>query len=156
MSANQIAKGSVVSDMLAALVVAREFVSTDRNSLADASIGTDGSRDTDDQAALDDYDQALVQIDAAIARATECQGPSSPDNTGGPAFPVEFDHQTFAPRNVKEAKRLMSGMTLRDYFAAKAMQAWLVGVENPKIEGCAKSAYEIADAMLAARQGGAA
>jgi hypothetical protein len=48
------------------------------------------------------------------------------------------------------------GMTLRDYFAAKAMQAWLVGVNRPKVEHCAKQAYEIADAMLAAREGGAA
>lgn len=64
-------------------------------------------------------------------------------NTGGPAFPSDENINT------------RDGMTLRDYFAAKAMQAWLVGVENPKIEGCVKSAYEIADAMLAARQSGA-
>ncbi|QZP24166.1 hypothetical protein [Pseudomonas mosselii] len=39
-------------------------------------------------------------------------------DTGGPAFPVSYDHQTFEPRHFDEAKRLMSGMTLRDYFAA--------------------------------------
>jgi hypothetical protein len=41
------------------------------------------------------------------------------------------------------------GMTLRDYFAAKAMQE-LVGVFNPT-DGT-KKAYEWADAMLKARQ----
>lgn len=103
---------------------------------------------------------------------------SAPINTGGPAFPVEFDHQTFAPRNVEEAKRLMSGMTLRDYFAAKAMQAritaawtepgpsktafkeWREGLPPDSLVGdfhdyLAWAAYEMADAMLAARQGGA-
>lgn len=45
------------------------------------------------------------------------------------------------------------GMSLRDYFAAKAMQAFLDGA-GPKdghwdVE--AKGAYEVADAMLAAR-----
>jgi hypothetical protein len=71
---------------------------------------------------------------------------SAVDKTGGPAFPTLEEHgfNSGAP-----------GMTLRDYFAAKAMQAWLVGVDAPKIEACAKSAYEIADAMLAARQGSA-
>lgn len=57
-------------DMLAALVLAREFISTDRNSLADCSIEPDGSMEPDDQAALDDYDAALLQIDAAIHKAT--------------------------------------------------------------------------------------
>ena len=63
-------------------------------------------------------------------------------NTGGPAFPtgkgvVVDDYQ---------------GMTLRDYFAAKAMQAWLVGVNLPNADVCAITAYEIADAMLEARE----
>ena len=51
------------------------------------------------------------------------------------------------------------GMTLRDYFAAKAMQALL---QNPKYGGIigvnnfsserAKESYEMADAMLKARE----
>lgn len=57
-------------EMLAALVVAREFISTDRNCLADASLAPVGSMHPDDAAALGDYDQALLQIDAAIAKAT--------------------------------------------------------------------------------------
>jgi hypothetical protein len=60
-------------------------------------------------------------------------------DTGGPAFPT--DHN----KNVAE------GMTLRDYFAAKAMQG-LLSARNPlvtNIGGIAEAAYEMADAMLA-------
>lgn len=42
------------------------------------------------------------------------------------------------------------GMTLRDYFAAKAMQA-LIGVQVSSMH-VASEAYQIADAMLAARE----
>jgi hypothetical protein len=72
---------------------------------------------------------------------------------GGQAFPVDYDHQTFQPHNVAEAKRLMSGMTLRDYFAAKAMQGicahhdtWGLSVAE-----IAHRAYDIADHMLEGR-----
>jgi len=47
-----------------------------------------------------------------------------------------------------------AGMTLRDYFAAKAMQGMMVEVEIPRAS-CnyiAKVAYEMADAMLKARE----
>lgn len=60
-------------------------------------------------------------------------------NNGGPAFPVE----------VLDKQR--NGMTLRDYFAAMAMQAVIEkrsGIPNQE----AQFAYEIADAMLKARQ----
>ena len=56
--------------------------------------------------------------------------------TGGPAFP-RGEIQT-AP-----------GMTLRDYFAAKAMQGILF--EGLDENQTARHAYEIADAMLEAR-----
>lgn len=56
-------------------------------------------------------------------------------NTGGPAFP---------PSNPGYAQ----GMTLRDYFAAKAMQM-LRSDLNPV--WTAEKAYEMADAMLVAR-----
>ena len=47
-----------------------------------------------------------------------------------------------------------NGMTLRDYFAAKAMQAHLThdGSDDVNEIGVAKWAYEMADAMLKARQ----
>jgi len=43
----------------------------------------------------------------------------------------------------------MTGMTLRDYFASKAMLRTSVG---SSYEQLAKTAYEIADAMLRARE----
>lgn len=72
-------------------------------------------------------------------------------NTGGPAFPTDYfyDHDT-------QHERLpMSGMTLRDYFAAKAMQGLLAcdiecGPDN--VQSIAESSYIMADAMLKARE----
>lgn len=59
---------------------------------------------------------------------------------GGPAFPTGTPTYT-------------SGMSLRDYFAAKAMAAVLVDCANDGHDGpfVAELAYGIADAMLAAR-----
>jgi hypothetical protein len=69
-------------------------------------------------------------------------------NTGGPAFPTkayDLERQTL----VRE-----EGMTLRDYFAAKAMQGIISTntsfLHNP--EQLAKKAFEFADAMLKARE----
>ena len=45
-----------------------------------------------------------------------------------------------------------TGMTLRDYFAAKAMQGICARVHWSH-SGTAETAYEIADAMLKARDG---
>lgn len=59
--------------------------------------------------------------------------------TGGPAFPVEVDGRNYFP-----------GMTLRDYFAASAMQQ-LVVHNHAEHDGIAKTCYHMADAMLAAR-----
>ena len=68
---------------------------------------------------------------------------STPGN-GGPAFPCDvFDgkkHTTSA------------GMTLRDYFAAKAMQAFIG--QNVDALGdlhLAEESYRVADSMLKAR-----
>lgn len=62
------------------------------------------------------------------------------DKTGGAAFPRMSD------RFARDAE----GMTLRDYFAAKAMSAFICKglVGAPIIAGWA---YEQADAMLATR-----
>ena len=46
-----------------------------------------------------------------------------------------------------------SGMDLRDYFAAKAMQYWLSNpIDNRQIEKLCEGAYQIADAMMKARE----
>jgi hypothetical protein len=70
------------------------------------------------------------------------------NNTGGPAFPATNHHG-----------HKLEGMTLRDYFAAKAMQAilssdryaGLIGV-NRYEQRTAEDAYKMADAMLKARE----
>ena len=66
-------------------------------------------------------------------------------NDGGPAFPVEF-----SPKD-----GWSDGMSLRDYFAAKAMQGMAGGMAGTGInevqEEIAKRSYAIADAMLKAR-----
>ena len=75
----------------------------------------------------------------------------SNQNTGGPAFPYEyFDGQL-------NKQRVMAGMNLRDYFAAKAMSTLLQTING--VSGCnryeyriAEEAYIFADAMLKARQ----
>ena len=62
-------------------------------------------------------------------------------NTGGPAFPVliDIDYEV--------------GMTLRDYFAAKAMQGLLAGkLTSTDLQLIAKDCYAMADAMLKARE----
>jgi hypothetical protein len=70
-------------------------------------------------------------------------------NTGGPAFPTkayDLERQTL----VRE-----EGMTLRDYFAAKAMQGYLGSPEwlrEVSPQGTAEAAYRVADAMLRARE----
>jgi hypothetical protein len=64
-------------------------------------------------------------------------------DTGGPAFPARHLHLASNEH----------GITLRDYFAAKAMQG-LLSVRNPmltKIADIAEGAYAMADVMLAER-----
>ena len=72
---------------------------------------------------------------------------------GGPAFPVT-DPSWIEPRNVAESKRAAEGMTLRDYFAAMAMQAAAtnsVGAASLTFAERANWAYIQADAMLVER-----
>ena len=63
-------------------------------------------------------------------------------NTGGQAFP------TWAPSDM-DGQAIQDGMTLRDYFAAKAMLG--VTHEALEIDEIAVWAYKMADAMLEAR-----
>lgn len=67
-------------------------------------------------------------------------------NTGGPAFPLQSIGPDFAPG--------YAGMTLRDYFAAKAMQGMLAAMENYTTDDLCMYAYQVADAMLKAREVG--
>ena len=69
--------------------------------------------------------------------------------TGGPAFPLQSIGPEFAPG--------YAGMTLRDYFAAKAMQGYLASFDphGEPVEFATKiaeDAYTLADTMLKARE----
>jgi hypothetical protein len=64
--------------------------------------------------------------------------------TGGSAFPQGND-RVVAAVSIKQSQ----GMTLRDYFAAKAMQGLMdAAMPMPEI---AQAAYQMADDMLKAR-----
>lgn len=62
-------------------------------------------------------------------------------DSGGPAFPLPDRYNN-------------AGMTLRDYFAAQALNGMLAAraAEGFTIEAFARDAYATADAMLAARE----
>ena len=62
-------------------------------------------------------------------------------NDGGPAFPTMDPNEHY---------RLM-GMTLRDYFAAAALQGILADGGGASWDDDAKNAFKAADAMLKAR-----
>lgn len=70
--------------------------------------------------------------------------------TGGPAFPTKNQHQS--------ANYLWhyEGMTLRDWFAGQAMQGAIAGCaakgEVIMYSDLSGLAYEVADAMLKARE----
>jgi len=84
-------------------------------------------------------------------------------NDGGPAFPVQESIISSGSTGVPAS----SGMSLRDYFAAKALQAMLIdpnpnsadfidpdykgATDTTVAERVAKRAFSFADAMLAAR-----
>lgn len=81
---------------------------------------------------------------------------------GGPAFPIPGAVSHFGGEKFKD--EAYAGMTLRDYFAAKAMQGFLAAEANPRVgtesepysrkyaDYLALEAYALADAMLAARE----
>jgi len=70
----------------------------------------------------------------------------SATETGGPAFPL-------AEHGVQTLGLHITGMTLRDYFAAKSMAAELEGgIPMDSFPYTARRAYKMADAMLEARK----
>lgn len=80
------------------------------------------------------------------------------DKNGGAAFPVPMSQQSY---DNQQCEPYQTGMDLRDYFAARAMQAYMQWSLNEPIHEdddrkkaaarYAKIGYEIADAMIAAR-----
>ena len=77
-------------------------------------------------------------------------------NDGGPAFPrLDREWDEYLGKDGGYKYSMSEGMSLRDYFAAKAMQGWAL---IPNVPGAkrheatiAKMAYELADAMIAER-----
>ncbi len=77
----------------------------------------------------------------------------SKEENGGEAFPISYPAKGCVVEH---------GITKRDYFAAKAMQAMLAfpaelgrGADSENMSAsafCAEAAYEFADAMLEARK----
>lgn len=100
---------------------------------------------------------------------------SGPIKTGGTAFPMQDPQaihayaagrtSAMADAPVEERDRVymqaraeaVGGMTLRDYFAAHALQGIIAKGEDEMFPVArAAEAYALADAMLKAREGGAA
>ena len=65
---------------------------------------------------------------------------------GGSAFPTS-NYQKIVPISTGYSE----GMTLRDYFAAKAMQSFVLN-KNILLDDAAELSYKMADAMLRARE----
>lgn len=76
---------------------------------------------------------------------------------GGPAFPLP---EIYDDRRGETIQYASEGMSLRDYFAAKAMQVYIasfVGIDAYALEesrnDTARRCYRMADAMVRAREG---
>ncbi|HDL7021929.1 TPA: hypothetical protein PXM49_001517 [Yersinia enterocolitica] len=63
--------------------------------------------------------------------------------TGGPAFPN-------VPSDIRY-EEWDEGMTLRDYFAVRAMQSIPLALNKDEQSVVAQASYEMADAMIKAR-----
>ena len=70
-----------------------------------------------------------------------------------PAFPTSHEEpDDYNGHNNSKKTVIDQGMSLRDYFAAKAMQGMMVDVSDPACGYIAKQSYKVADAMMKARQ----
>jgi len=66
------------------------------------------------------------------------------------AFPsIDWDSQIESKNN--QLTPISSGMDLRDYFAAKAMQGFLTESGDVIFDSLAIESYRVADAMMKAR-----
>ena len=73
---------------------------------------------------------------------------SAPINNGGPAFPTLFIEPNYGSG--------YAGMTMRDYFAAAALQGLLASIQPNQLwsgDDVAVTCYRTADAMLKAKEG---
>jgi hypothetical protein len=73
---------------------------------------------------------------------------------GGAAFPI--DSYMLNPNATEKEIKEAQGMTLRDYFAAAALQGFVTNNGTDTADGTlAAWAYSLADAMIEARKGDA-
>lgn len=86
---------------------------------------------------------------------------AAPRDNGGPAFPCEIGFGCVAENMHQNGSQtaLQYGMSLRDHFAGLAMQGFLSGHiahhghgSHWPYAGMASEAFDVADAMLAARR----
>jgi hypothetical protein len=86
---------------------------------------------------------------------------------GGPAFPVAgYDHQALNPKTLGDARRLLSGMSMRQHYAGLAMQGMVSSIHSEEgyrrlraiaadegltvSQWIARDSFKQADAMLSA------
>ena len=80
-------------------------------------------------------------------------------NDGGPAFPFDSTIPCSCGKSLERTGEFGRGMTLRDWFAGKALQGYMAGLlSNPetfipdlKSDQMTKTVYVIADSMLKER-----
>ena len=89
-----------------------------------------------------------MQRSLAQRRGLSAEMIMSKQNNGGPAFP--HSARLVAPDTYEHLTH--GGMSLRDYFAAKAMLAIGVTYHDDQHAEIAETAYKMADAMLRARE----
>ncbi len=71
-------------------------------------------------------------------------------NDGGPAFPCVYYSEPIGI--IGPQLTIKGGISIRDYFAAVALQGLLISGDSTYWEDDANNAYKAADAMLKARE----
>ena len=70
-------------------------------------------------------------------------------NDGGAAFPISYEHNL---GNSTTKSMEWQGMSLRDYFAAAALQGILANTSGRAMEWRIKQSWIIADSMIKERE----
>jgi hypothetical protein len=75
---------------------------------------------------------------------------NQPINDGGPAFPCVYYSEPIG--SIGPQFTIKGGMTLREYFAAAALQGILANGGGVSWDDDAKNAFKASDAMLKAKE----
>lgn len=81
--------------------------------------------------------------------------PAFPSRVFHEAHSVEMDGKPETRQDFPERIEYLQGMSIRDYFAAKAMQGWFSNGhrDGANYSQVARFCYQAADAMLKSREG---